>query len=398
MTDLWQASRRSSAVLLLLALLLACTGSLAAEPRIVAVGDIHGDYDAFIAILREARIIDSNLHWIAGQDTLVQTGDMLDRGSKDRQVMDFLMGLQQEAAKSGGQVVVVLGNHEVMNMVGDLRYVTPDGYAQYATPKSEDLRKSAYREYVEWAQKRAKDLGRTMYVDSESKWMHDHPPGFLEQREQFCPQGKYGQWLRQLPAVVKIGTVLFLHGGISSPFSSESATTLSEHIHGELKSFDEYRKFMEDRKIILPFLTLAEMTQEARAELRIKGAANPEEQKVLSKFLEYGDWYSMREDGPTWFRGYSRWTDTEGEGKVPAILKQQGVEHVVVGHTPESDGQIHSRFGNSVFLIDTGMLSSYFGGQASALEIRSGNFTAVYPKKKVVLVESKAADAKKRVK
>src|SRR5437867_6471690 len=78
--------------------------------RIVAVGDIHGDFDAFVAILQQSGIIDAEQRWSGGRATLVQTGDIVDRGSKSRQAMDLLMSLEKQASKAGGRVVALLGN------------------------------------------------------------------------------------------------------------------------------------------------------------------------------------------------------------------------------------------------------------------------------------------------
>ena len=96
------------------------------SPRVVAVGDIHGDFSSLVTILQHAGIIDDQHRWTGGNTTLVQTGDFLDRGPKARDVMDLLMGLEKQAAKQGGEVVVLLGNHEIMNLVGDLRFVPSD--------------------------------------------------------------------------------------------------------------------------------------------------------------------------------------------------------------------------------------------------------------------------------
>jgi hypothetical protein len=91
--------------------------------RLVAVGDIHhGDFDDLCLLLKRTGLVDAQNRWTGGSATLVQTGDLLDRGPMGRQAMDLLMELEKEAAKAGGQVVPLLGNHQAMN---NLRYVTP---------------------------------------------------------------------------------------------------------------------------------------------------------------------------------------------------------------------------------------------------------------------------------
>ena len=91
---------------------------------VIAIGDVHGDFDDFVAILQHTGLIDKQHHWTGGKTTLVQVGDLLDRGPKPRDVMDLLMALEKEASKDGGRVESLLGNHEMMNIMGDLRYVT----------------------------------------------------------------------------------------------------------------------------------------------------------------------------------------------------------------------------------------------------------------------------------
>ena len=86
---------------------------------IVAIGDVHGDFDDFVGILQRTGLIDKQNHWNGGNATFVQLGDLLDRGPKPRDVMDLMMALEKEAAQSGGRGVSLLGNHEAMNIMGD---------------------------------------------------------------------------------------------------------------------------------------------------------------------------------------------------------------------------------------------------------------------------------------
>ena len=96
----------------------------------------------------------------------------------------------------------------------------------------------------------------------------------------------------------------------------------------------------------------------------------------------------MRTDGPLWFRGYDQWSDEEGNAQIDKILQSFKASHFVTGHTVQKNGRIRCRFGCKVFLIDAGMLSSYYpGGRPSALEIQNDAiFTAEYLDQKVVLL------------
>ena len=132
---------------------------------LVAIGDVHGDFDDFVGILQHIGLIDKQNHWTGGKTTFVQTGDLLDRGPKPREVMDLMMALEKEAGQAGGRVVGLLGNHEMMNIMGDLRYVTPANYASFADSNSESRQKSAYQQYVKWRDSHGPIAGRASSAD-----------------------------------------------------------------------------------------------------------------------------------------------------------------------------------------------------------------------------------------
>jgi hypothetical protein len=115
--------------------------------RIVAVGDIHGAFDALVETLQEADIIDDELAWSGGSTHFVSTGDLLDRGPDSRRVMDLIIRLEHEARSAGGRVHLVLGNHEVMNLIGDLRYVADEEYAAFLDIESAEDREFWYQHY-----------------------------------------------------------------------------------------------------------------------------------------------------------------------------------------------------------------------------------------------------------
>jgi hypothetical protein len=317
--------------------------------RIVAVGDIHGDLDAFVGILQRAHLIDPTKRWSGGSAILVQTGDFLDRGPNSRGVMDLLISLQKDAQRQSGRVVVLMGNHEAMNIFGDLRYVTNNDYAAFAHDRPN-------------ARKQKTDANQ--------------PAGFSERCEAFTANGKYGKWLRSLPAIARLQDSIFLHGGISPDVASYTVEQLNEAIAAEIRTFDAHREFLVDKKLVQPCDTLEQLTTAARTALE---KAKGKDAETLKAFLSYGGWLSINEKGPLWFRGYAQWTDDEGAPQIQQLTKALGVARFVVGHTPQAGGQIGSRFDGKVYLIDTGMLSSYYpGGRASALNIQDGKISTIY--------------------
>jgi len=104
--------------------------------RVVAVGDVHGDYDQFVIVLKSAGLLDGQIKWAGGKTHLVQTGDVLDRGADSRKAMDLLMRLEEEARGAGGAVHCLIGNHEAMNLYGDLRYLSPGEIAAFRDENS----------------------------------------------------------------------------------------------------------------------------------------------------------------------------------------------------------------------------------------------------------------------
>lgn len=355
------------------------------EP-VIAIGDVHGDFDDFVAILQRTGLIDKNNHWTGGKTTFVQVGDLLDRGPKPREVLDLMMALEKEAGQAGGRVVSLLGNHEMMNIMGDLRYVTPVNYASFADINSDTRQKVSYEEYVNWRGSHASllaELPQPMEL-TEAEWMARHPAGFIEQREAFGPKGKYGEWLRGHAAVAGIEGIIFLHGGIHPALANMKLDAINNRIHDEIKEFDASKLYLQNEKLILPFFTLQEINSvlqaEVIAELKSRVLANDERHAKILEFLKHEDWLSVRVDGPLWFRGYDLWSDEEGAPQVNKLLEAYKATHLVVGHTVQKGGRIRPRFGNKVFLIDTGMLSSYYPqGRPSALAIcGDAKFVAVY--------------------
>jgi calcineurin-like phosphoesterase family protein len=290
--------------------------------RIVAVGDVHGAYDRFVQILEVAGVIDKRGRWAGGKTHLVQVGDVVDRGPDSRKAIDFLKKLEREASSAGGRVHALLGNHEAMRLMVDMRYVTPGEYAAFTDGQSADLRKN----FIEQAPKEDRERLEKELV-----------PGMIEMIRAFGPKGEYGIRLRAQNAVVRINGVVFLHGGISPAVSTMTCGVINETIRRELgPELDKTRE--------APLTSL-----------------------------------TAREDGPLWYRGLAQEPDTFAP-QVTEILAAQKAKAIVVAHTVQPKGRIMARFGGQVVMIDTGMQQAYVpDGKASALEIRGQTFTAIYP-------------------
>ncbi len=371
-----------------------------AAPRIVAVGDVHGDLAGFRKILVDAGVIDGAGAWTGGDAVLVQIGDLIDRGPSMRGTLDFVMALEPAAAKAGGRVVALLGNHEALNLTGDLRYVAPANYAEFADAGSQKRREEAWAQVRELRLRRARELGRPdppTGPEAKKAWLDAHPPGFLEHQEAFGPAGVYGRWLRARPATLVLQQIAFLHGGLSPAFAGVSLEELDRKVREDLATLDSDRALFVSEGLILPFFDIQETFQALRDELgRLSASAKDvERRKIYEHFLDWGSWTMNSADGPLWFRGYGRWSDAEGDAEMPRLLSSAGVDHFVVGHTVQEDGRIRVRFGGAAFLIDSGMLKSYVpGGRGSALEFVDGVASAIYagePRREIWAPARKAA-------
>jgi hypothetical protein len=161
-----------------------------APERLVAIGDVHGDLDAFRSVLRLAGAIDAADHWAGGALFVVQTGDLLDRGDDEDEILALVLRLEAEASEAGGHFVALDGNHEIMNAQGDFRYVTPDGFADFAS-----------------------------FAEGSHARSHDAPRAGLPREARgrsiaFAPGGRYARELAARNTVVVVGDTVLVHGGL----------------------------------------------------------------------------------------------------------------------------------------------------------------------------------------
>ncbi len=141
--------------------------------KIAAISDIHGQYDVMIKLFRENGIIDDNLQWNFGDGHLVITGDIFDRGDQVTEILWYVYELEEQARQAGGRVHFLLGNHELMILEGDTRYI--------------------HKKY--------------RYTMALTNMLY---------QELFSPSSVLGQWMRSKPISIKINDIVFVHGGFSN--------------------------------------------------------------------------------------------------------------------------------------------------------------------------------------
>jgi hypothetical protein len=366
-------SRFALAVTILMALVVASTA--VAGERIVAIGDIHGNYEGFVSILHRAGLVDGETHWIGGNATFVQTGDIFDRGVEVSKVLDLLMRLEEEAAVAGGEVIVLLGNHEGMNLTGFYRDVNPEVFATFVDNRSEKRRKAAFKNFKKYWKARAEAAGVEapgITPEIKDKWMAAVPPGWLEYNEALGPDGRYGAWLRKRMVAVVIDDVLFVHAGIGPDLAGLSVAAINAKVASELATYDRLREVMISERLVPSTAELGTLINAYREQ-------DPPDPTLVG-LADAEKWLIQSPGGPLWFRGAARWDEGTETEQIVGLIAGVGAQRMVIGHTVQDEGRIGVRFGGRVILIDTGMLSSvYEGGRPSALVISDGVFTAIYP-------------------
>jgi hypothetical protein len=305
--------------------------------RIVAVGDLHGDYDAWEAIARAAGLVDAKGHWAGSSTVLVQMGDVVDRGPDSLKIIRQLMKLQREAPGRGGKLIALVGNHEAMNMTGDLRYVHPGEFRAFADRDSQARRERIYdanRDAIEAAY-RARDPAMAPAAIRDA-WMKATPLGMLEHQAAWRPDGEIGKWVIGNPAVAKVGDTLFVHGGISSAFANIPPEQINRRVADALRAQDKSPTSI------------------------INDPA-----------------------GPLWYRGLiSRSADDETtvsppvagaslplaiDQEIELVLEEFHVQRIVVGHTPSLSGILSADQGR-LWRTDSAISRAY-GGKLTYLEI-----------------------------
>lgn len=279
--------KRSAACLfvtVLLMQLLLC-GLAHADCRIVAIGDLHGDLENAQKVLRTANVIDRNNRWIAGCSTLVQTGDIVDRGLSSLDALDYFRSLQREASRMGGEVIMLLGNHELLNFEGTTNYVHPEEIARYG---------------------------------GASKW-----------RALFQPGGAYRKWLEELDVVAVVNGTVFVHAGILPSYAGLGVSGINRMFRVQLK------------------------------------------RKAFGVGV-------LGDEGPLWTRQVIQRAMSRDCTLVDMSLELLGARQMVVGHTIQSDFQVHSYCKGKLIAIDVAISRAISGSHPGCVEFVDGVVVPIY--------------------
>jgi hypothetical protein len=277
--------------------------------------------------------------------------------------MDLLMRLEGEAVAAGGYVHVLYGNHESMNMIGDMRYVSKGEYAAFAADETQEQRD---RWFEPWAERESRSSG-----DMRARYDELFPPGFFALREAFGPNGKYGKWLLDKAVIAVINGTAFVHGGLPPLVGEIGLDGVNQGLKNDLSRYVEAVETLMQAEVLLP--TDSYYDHYRIVTNYVPNLAESEEVRdALSTVEELSESAMFTSDGPLWYRGTVACSAIIEEQSLDATLRAIGAERVVVGHTPTPSRRVLERLDGRVIEVDTGMLNFYYKGSGNALVIDGG--------------------------
>ncbi|XP_074281385.1 shewanella-like protein phosphatase 2 [Silene latifolia] len=297
------------------------------QDRLIAIGDIHGDLEKCKQSFRLANIIDAADNWSGKTSTVVQVGDILDRGNEEIKILYFLEKLKRQAENSGGKLITMNGNHEIMNINGDFRFAMERGV----------------KEFLDWAfwyrigisMKKlchgVSDIAKDPFIGVPKEFSGtraEFHEGFRARLAALRPGGPIStRFLAENATVVVVGENVFVHGGL-----------LANHVkYGLERINNEVREW-------------------------IRG-----ERRSLWKEVERAT------DSVVWLRKFSHEVaencDCEALDRVLGMIP--GCKRMIMGHTIQQEG-VNSACGGKAIRIDVGMSKGCGNGFAEVLEFEKG--------------------------
>ena len=278
-----------------------------ATGRIIAIGDIHGDLQKALGCLELAGVLaedDGHVRWVGGDTTVVQLGDVLDRGDSEISTVLLLRELDRQARKEGGAVYMLNGNHESLNVAGDFRYVTPGAFweSAIAAGMTED------------------DIASDRQGVLRARW-------FL-----YRPGGQMARELAKNPTVLVVNDLVFAHGGLLPHHSK----------YGIQRINDEVAAWMN-------------------------GETLPDGSAPMPPFPAMGDSNSVMWNRTFGKERASPYDRLHMSLQLDATLKELDATAMVVGHTPQMAG-LNTECDGRVWRVDVGMSSGVLNAEAQVLE------------------------------
>jgi Calcineurin-like phosphoesterase len=339
--------------------------------RIVAIGDVHGSYDKFVTLLHGTGLVDESLTWTGGNAHLVMLGDLVDRGRDDRKVIELVMRLQDEAGASGGQVHALLGNHDVMVLIKDLRYVEKKSYAAFAPDERPEDREKAWKGYAS-----AYSASGISGPKLKAAFDDTYPPGFFAYSRMFDLEGPFGSWSLARPVIIKINGIVFVHGGLTDEVASRGLEDINREIYEDIREFTKSSQTLEP--LVKGPATFEEIVKTAYEIQKgaSEGRVNRQQEEASRKLIRLLDSMLLAPNGAIWYRGNSLENERLERRRIDDVLNRLQANALVVGHTPTADGRVTSRFNARVYRTDVGL---GYGHEPYCLELEGNEVESYDP-------------------
>ncbi|KAK8930937.1 hypothetical protein KSP39_PZI016093 [Platanthera zijinensis] len=297
-----------------------------APSRLVAIGDLHGDLPKSLQALALAGLVDPfSLRWTGGSTVAVQIGDVLDRGSEEIRLLYLLHRIKLESARAGGALLTIHGNHEVMNIEGDFRYVTPGGLQEF-------------KQWGRWfcVGLSMKRLCPGLEIPSRDPFKgiptsfpgvkREFWEGFRARIAALRPAGILSRrFLSDNQAVVVVGDSVFIHGGL-----------LERHVE---YGFERINKEARDW--------------------------------IMGLNGRFSPWYLRGRDSVVWLRRFSDGFNCDCRHLEAVLSMIPGVRRMIMGHTIQAEG-INAVCEDRAIRIDVGLSKGCSNGLPEVLEISGG--------------------------
>ncbi|XP_021906900.1 shewanella-like protein phosphatase 2 [Carica papaya] len=295
-----------------------------APDRLIAIGDVHGDLEKTKEAFRIGGLIDGFDRWIGGSTTVVQVGDVLDRGGEEIQILYFLEKLKREAARSGGKIITMNGNHELLNVDGNFKFTTADSLKEF-------------KKWADWYCMGNRMKGLCVGLEKPKDIYEGIPsvlPGIREElvdgvRARIAALRPGGpitrRFLSNNATVLVIGDSIFVHGGLSSKHLDYGLDRINEEVKDWMNG--------------------------------LGGGLAPEH---------------CGEDGVVWMRKFSvkKVKKSDCSALEHLLTTVPGVQRMIMGHTPQK--RINDECDGKAIRIDVGMSRGCGNRLPEVLEITRG--------------------------
>ena len=320
--------------------------------RLVAIGDVHGDFPAAMKALEIAGVMDNKGEWIGKNTVVVQVGDVMDRGDAELAIFTKFLRLKKKAMKEGGDVIVMNGNHEIMNVMGDFRYATNGAYLECGTylkkmkekeessgsggggssSSANSNKENASPDSNNSTNESSNESEKSPLKKASEQFQNEDPviQGVRARRELFQPGGAFAMKLSKHPTVLQVGDTIFAHAGVNQ-----------SHV-----------KYGFDR-----------INREVSLWMQGK-IKNPPDYIVESEGVVWTREYGGKDAGVKYEAEACRRLKS-----ALALTSDPEAKRLVIGHTPQTTG-VNSGCKGAVWRVDVGASRGIYGGTVEVLEIK----------------------------